>query len=179
MSYKAFLNDLNSLVIEFKASGKTAPTDYDDLLAIIRDRWMVSSRFEALVDFVLENWNEGNCDKFIAPLEPVLLEHHSDLYKKLWNGIINSRIRILKNWISKHALETVDLKDINGKDTSSFVATSQGSYSDPVLVAAYYRTFTLQGISNFHSGLSQLKDSKELQRLAAVREDLARLLKQS
>jgi hypothetical protein len=177
VSYKTFTKDLNNLYREFKASNRPAASDYEDDWGIVRDQWMAAGRFEDLIEFILENWNEGNCDKFIAPLEPVLLKQHPDLFRTLWDGIIELRIRMMKDWISKHSLQSIGLNAVNSKDTSSFVATSRTSYSDPVQVLAYFRNFTLEGIVKYQTALIHLNDSEGLARLQALLDAVANLWK--
>jgi hypothetical protein len=89
MSYAKFLNDLNAFYKEDANKG----IHYETAWGIVRDTWIKDGRLEELVKFLLTNWNEGNCDQFIAPIERHLkVTRNQELFVKMWRGILKNRL---------------------------------------------------------------------------------------
>ena len=94
MSYSKFLDDLNT----FYKDPSNKAVHPDRAMERVRDKWIEKGKLNELILFILENWDSGNCDEFIKPFEDYLLNNNcSDLYKKLWKGIIKVRLNELRN----------------------------------------------------------------------------------
>jgi hypothetical protein len=94
MSYSKFLDDLNS----FYKDSCHKNVHCEIAWGIVRDERIKKGNLEALILFTLENWDLGNCDDFIPPLENHLFQTNNlELYKKLWKGIIKIRLNRLND----------------------------------------------------------------------------------
>lgn len=164
MSYKLFVTDLN----EFYKDDKNKGIHYDFGQAVVRDKWMKEGRYDELIDFVLENWDSGNCDDFIEPLERKLIEEsHGRRFERLWRRIIYYRLGklldTLKDYSSKN--KNVDISEIEKIDTSDFNMFSVDSYKDIKRVLAFRRRFLLDGIRKYKNGLTTLKNNIAVKQL--------------
>ena len=164
MSYKQFVTDLN----EFYKNNKNKETHYEVGQTVIRDKWIKDRRYDELIDFILENWDSGNCDDFIEPLEKKLVnESHIVGFEKLWRKIIYYRLhKFLETYYDyKKVFKKVDLASIEEIDSSNFNMFSVESYNDLKRVLAFRRQFLLKGIEKYKKGLLKLNDEKELLKL--------------
>lgn len=179
MSYKQFVTDLN----EFYKDKNNKGTHYEIGQTIIRDVWIKNGRFDELIDFILENWDSGNCDDFIEPLEKKLIdESHLKRYKRLWTKIIC--FRLIKLLDTLKSFKSFDLNEIQRIDVSDFNMFSVDSYNDTKRVLAFQRKFLLSGIHKYQIGLLKLKADRELAELndletAVIKLDASKIVKKN
>jgi len=160
VSYKKFVTDLN----EFYKDKKNNETHYEIAQKIIRDNWLDSSRYDELISFTLKNWDSGNCDDFIEPLEEKLIIHnHLNKFKLLWTKILIYRITNLIDSLT--GKKNIQLNEIELIDVSDFNMYSVESYSDANRVLAFRRDFVLKGIEKYKNGLLRLHDQAELEKI--------------
>lgn len=165
MSYSKFLDDLNDFYKDRHERGIIDRPSLDDAQNVVRDNWLKAGRFKELISYILENWDSGNCDDFMKPLVETLLKNdEANLFKRLWKGII--RYRIEKVWYYNSALKehfpqfTIqDLTKINLDDFNQF-----SSKEDIRRRVAFHRQYTLNGISEFITGLKILNQIDEIER---------------
>lgn len=99
MSYTKFLDDVNAHMI-WCGENNIKYKNYERYLDDVRDKWIEDGRFKELISFILENWDSGNCDKFMEPLEIALVKQKEILhFKRLWKGIIRNRLEKLWNYM--------------------------------------------------------------------------------
>jgi hypothetical protein len=160
MSYKQFVKDLN----EFYKDKNNKGTNYEIGQTIIRDAWIKNGRYDELIDFILENWDSGNCDDFIEPFEKKLIEEsHIKQYKRLWKKIIY--FRLLKLLDTLKDIKFFNLNEIERTDVSDFNVFSVDSYKDTKRVLAFRRKFLISGLHKYRIGLLQLKAENEIEAL--------------
>lgn len=140
MSYSKFLDDLNVFYKSRLAEGVTEKIDPDIALAAVRDQWMQQDKIKESISFIHTNWDSGNCDEFIKPLEEHLVKtNQADTFKALWTRILKYRLSDL--WSSGSALKAqskgLDLGEISSIDTSDFNMFSKESYRDLKRVIAF------------------------------------------
>ena len=160
MSYKQFVTDLN----EFYKDDSHKGIHYELGQTIVRDNWIKNGRYDELIDFILENWDSGNCDDFIQPLEEKLIaESHIKRFTRLWRRIIY--FRLVKFLDTLKDFKKVDITAIDKIDVSNFNMLSVDSYKDSKKVLAFRRDFLLKGITKFRKGLKSLGDDMTLTEL--------------
>ena len=167
MSYKQFVTDLN----KFYKDNNNKGTHYEIGQTIIRDNWLKDGRFDELIDFVLENWDSGNCDDFIEPLEKKLIaESHINRYKRLWTKIISYRLKKYTNALENYLKlrSKPNISELEKFDTSKFNMFSSDSYKDAKIVLSFHRKFLLTGLQKYKAGLLQLKADSELEKVTKV-----------
>ena len=92
MSYAKFKDALE----DFYKLESNKGIHYEVAFEIIRDEWIAAGRVHDLTKAVLANWDDGNCEDFIMPLEEKLvLDDDPDLFIALWRGILRHRLRPL------------------------------------------------------------------------------------
>ena len=139
---------------------------YLELFAEVRDKWIREKRYRDLIAFVIDEWNSGNCDDFIEPLVNELIKTNESRYlKQLWEGVIRHRLNSL--WTHYKYLQD-DEPNQNWEKIASiklegFGFTTKKFYDDRKKVVAFYRQFTLEGLTKYKTGLQQLNDKKELE----------------
>ena len=161
MSYKEFVSDLN----DFYKDSNNKGTHYEIGQTIVRDNWIKNGRYDELIDFILENWDSGNCDEFIEPFEKKLIaESHISRLKRLWRRIIYYRLIKLTDTLNIYNEQNrkVDISALDKTDVSDFNMFSVDSYKDIKRVLAFRRQFLLSGIEKYKNGLIKLKEEKEI-----------------
>lgn len=154
--YSQFLDDLNDFYKERRLSGNAKPIGNDEALAVVRDRWLEQGKLVELVSFIHTNWDSGNCDDFIRPLEVHLIDtNQSELFRLMWTKIIKYRLSALWKTL-KACRERIDVSEIVAIDTSDFNMFSRESYKDLKKVLAFRRQFVLDGLNKMKDGLIQL-----------------------
>jgi hypothetical protein len=159
-NYSKFLDDLNDFYKRRRTSGDKETISNDLALAAIRDKWISENRLKELVGFIHENWDSGNCDEFMKPLEIILIETgQSDLFKSLWTKIIRCRLSKLWDSVSdlNQRIPAINLQEISSIDVSDFNMFSKESYKDKQKVLAFHRAFSLAGLQKMKEGLSTLE----------------------
>lgn len=159
MSYAKFKKDLNDFAKDRKKRGLTEKIPLEVSLAVVRDKWLIQNKIKELIAFIHTNWDSGNCDEFIAPLESLLIRTHQvETYKFLWAKIIKHRIRNL--WTSikelKSAYKIVNLNEIDSIDVSGL-----NSFSTDISIkqrVAFRRYFVIAGLIKMKQGLTTLHD---------------------
>lgn len=160
MSYNEFVKDLN----EFYKVKKNSETHYEIAQTVIRDIWIKNGKYDELIDFILENWDSGNCDDFIEPFEKILIyERKVKKYSRLWTKIICYRLKKLLDLLKDKSIPNT--KDLDKIDVSNFNITSVESYKNQKRVLAFYWKFVLDGIHRYQTGLSVLDLDAELEKL--------------
>jgi hypothetical protein len=177
-NYSKFLDDLNDFYVDRKAKGIVEKISNDDALAAVRDQWIQQGKLTELVSFIHTNWDSGNCDEFIQPLTVLLIDTKQiDLFKTLWIKILKYRLTAL--WSSFADLKTqtknVDLTGIAAIDTSNFNMFSRDSYKDLKRVLAFRRQFAIDGLTKFRTGLLELNQTDDANKLADFIKDVSNL----
>jgi len=165
MSYSKFLDELNDFYKDIHERGIVDRPSLDSAQNVIRDNWLKAGRFEELISYTLENFDSGNCDEFMKPIVDILIQTNKpNLFKRLWKGVL--RYRTEKVWYYFSALQghfpKMTFEDLSKINLSNFNQFS--SQEDIRRVAAFHRQFTLNGISEFISGLKLLNQTEEIQR---------------
>lgn len=160
-NYSKFLDDLEVFYRDRKLKDITNKIPNDDALAAVRDKWMEQGKITELISFIHTNWDGGNCDEFIKPLETLLISTKQvDLYKHLWTKLLKYRLYAL--WSSlddlKASSKHVDIAEIASIDTSDFNMFSRDSYKDSKRVVAFRRRFAIEGLTKMKLGLMELED---------------------
>lgn len=170
MSYKQFVTDLN----EFYKDKNNKGTHYEIGQTIIRDVWIKNGRYDELIDFILENWDSGNCDDFIEPLEKKLIEQsHIKKYKRLWRKIIC--FRLIKLLDTLKDIKGFKISEIERIDVTDFNMFSGDSYKDTKRVLAFQRKFLISGLNKYKIGLLQLKADNEIEELNQLENSVSKL----
>ena len=161
-NYSQFLDDLDSFYKNRRLNGIAVEISSEAALAAVRDKWIEQGKLPELVSFVHTNWDSGNCDDFIRPLERILIEtNQANLFKLLWTKIIQYRVSAL--WSSLRDLkasgEGVDLEEIQSIDTSDFNMSSRDAYHNLKKVLAFRRQFAIDALSKMKKGLVQLNQA--------------------
>jgi hypothetical protein len=168
MSYSKFLDDVNAYMV-WCDKNNIKHKDTDRYFDHVRDKWIEEGRIKELISFILENWDSGNCDDFIPPLETYLVTHkETSLFKRLWKGII--RYRLEKLW--DYADKEYDLKRLDKIDVSKFNMFRTESYNDPERVVAFQRKFSLAAIDKYMKGLEELGENEEVERILSIRNNV-------
>lgn len=155
---------------------------YEKLFAEVRDKWIQEKRYGELIAFIIEEWDSGNCDDFIEPLVNELIRtNESRLFKQLWKSIFKHRLD--KLWmLYKHLVEIEpdqNWEKIASINLKGFGFTTKNFYDDRKKVVAFYRQFTLEGLSKYRAGLQQLSDNEELERVDKLIDTVTHLQKPS
>jgi len=177
-NYSKFLDDLNDFYKDRKVKGVVEKISNDDALAAVRDKWIEQGKFTELVSFIHTNWDSGNCDDFIEPLETLLIDtNQGDLFKTLWTKIIKYRLTAL--WTSlddlKRQAKKIDITEIACIDISNFNVFSRESYKDFKIVLAFRRQFAIDGLSKFSKGLLTLKQNDDVDNVSIFINDVGNL----
>lgn len=94
MSYARFKDALD----RFYKVDSNKGVHYETASCIIRDQWIDEGLLEQLVKFVVTNWDSGNCEDFIVPIENELeRKGNVELFIVLWKGVIKHRLRVLSS----------------------------------------------------------------------------------
>lgn len=160
-NYSKFLDDLEQFYRDRKLKGIAEKLPNDDALAAVRNKWIQQGKLAELISFIHTNWDNGNSDEFIAPLENLLIKtKQGDLYKQLWTKLVKHRLSAL--WASlddlKASLKTVDATEVASINTSDFNMFSRDSYKDLKRVVAFRRRFAIEGLTRMKLGLTELGD---------------------
>jgi hypothetical protein len=160
-NYSDFLDDLEEFYRDRKSKGITEKIPNDHALAAVRDKWIQQGKIQELISFIHTNWDSGNCDQFIAPIENLLIKtKQSDLYKQLWTKLLKYRLSAL--WASLEDLKAnskkVDVTEVASIDTSNFNMFSRDSYKDLKRVVAFRRRFAIEGLVKMKLGIVELGD---------------------
>ena len=165
MSYSKFLDDLNDFYKDRHERGIVDRPSLDDAQNVVRDNWLKAGRYKELISYILENWDSGNCDEFMKPLvENLIKANELNLFKRLWKGVL--RYRTEKVWYYFSALK-VDFPKMTIEDLAKINLSKFNQFSskeDLRRVTAFHRQYTLNGISEFISGLTSLNQIEEVQR---------------
>ncbi|OIR03449.1 hypothetical protein GALL_145210 [mine drainage metagenome] len=164
MSYKLFVSELNN----FYKLDSNKEVHYEIAQKIIRDNWIKKGLYDELIDFVIENWDSGNCDDFIEPFEKILLkESHIQRFKKLWGKIIYNRLVKLNDTLSdfKNKNLQINVSEIDKIDVSGFNIFSVDSYKNIKRVLAFRRQFLLDGLAKYREGLTSFNDKNALEKI--------------
>jgi hypothetical protein len=173
MSYSKFL-DAAGEYAEWRSKNNLPKLHYEKVFEVTRDAWIKEGRFKELISFILENWDSGNCDDFIAPLIPVLIQQKdTNQFKRLWKGII--RYRVDRLWYYTNI--DYDWEELEAINISNFNMYKTESYTDQKRVAAFQRKFSLAAIDNYIDSLQHLNDQKEIERLLIIRNNVYLLQK--
>lgn len=163
MSYSVFLDELN----EYYKYNKQLRPDFkptmDEALNSVRDNWLVNGKFKELVSFILQNWDSGNCDEFMKPLVDILIkENKPTLFKQLWKGVLRNRVdKVWNNLeILKESYPYFVVEELDKIDLANFNQFS--SKEDIWRRVAFHSKYTLNGISEFISGLTILNQNEEI-----------------
>ncbi len=162
MSYSEFLNDLNSVIKNDNAKGIGDKMTTEDVFATVRDQWIQRGKINELISFIHKNWDSGNCDDFIAPLETYLIKKgQAETYIHLWKKILNYRLSNLWTYVKQYKKKfgEPDVEKIKAADISGFNEFSTESYKDLKQVVAYHRQFAIDGLSKMKNGLLKLGQS--------------------
>ncbi|WP_153799696.1 hypothetical protein [Foetidibacter luteolus] len=170
-NYSKFLNELNSFYIDRKAKGLVDKIANDEALAVIRDKWMREGKLAELISFIHTNWDSGNCDDFIEPLQSLLISTNQvELFITLWTKIIKYRLTAL--WTSLSDLRKqenkINLTEIVSIDTSNFNMFSKDSYKDLKKVVAFRRWFAIDGLTKVQKGLLALNQIEESEKIINI-----------
>ncbi len=145
MSYGKFIDELGMLISEYDKEYPGNDHDLDFYQGLLRDKWIKEGRITELISYIHENWDCGNPDDFIPPLEKFLLsQKHSKSFIRLWRGIIKIRLKDLWYYLRESKK--------NGDQYPIFKEHLKKQ-----------QKVTLKGISKFEAGLNELNDSHELQ----------------
>ncbi len=169
MSYKEFANDMNEFC---KALGPTNKFSLEECYASIRDRWIAEGKVDGLISFVIENWDYGNCDDFIVPIERLLINaKDTERYRTMWIGILQHRLDCLRRYMRqfKNALSGVSASEISNEDVSGYNCFSREDHSDPRRTVAYYRLFLLEGIKALSRGLREISSDCDLHKIESLK----------
>jgi hypothetical protein len=177
-NYSKFLDDLNDFYKDRKAKGLTKSIHPDEALAVVRDNWIQQGKLTELISFIHTNWDSGNCDDFIAPLEILFLDtNQTEAFKLLWTKIIKYRLTAL--WTSlddlKRQTKKIDLKEITSIDTSNFNMFSRDSYKDLKRVLAFRRQFAIDGLTKMKNGLEKLRQTDDTIKIQLLIDDIISL----
>jgi len=94
VSYKKFKDALN----DFYKVESNKRIHYEVASEIIRDQWIAEGCLPELTKAVLANWDSGNCEDYIIPLEKELIvQNQAELFIALWKGILKHRLRALSS----------------------------------------------------------------------------------
>lgn len=160
-NYSKFLDDLEVFFLDRKLKGLTDQIPNDHALAAVRDKWMEQGKIAELISFIHTNWDSGNCDEFIEPLENLLIRTKQvELYKHLWTRLLKYRLSALWSALDdlKASSKHVDMAEIASIDTSDFNMFSRDSYKDLKRVVAFRKRFSIEGLTKMQSGLIELDD---------------------
>jgi hypothetical protein len=177
-NYSKFLDDLNEFYVDSKSKGINENISNDDALAAVRDQWIKQGKLTELISFIHTNWDSGNCDDFITPLEALLIETKQlEFFKLLWTKIIKYRLTAL--WASfdhlRRQTKNIDLREIISIDTSTFNMFSTDSYKDLKRVLAFRRQFVIDGLTKVRNGLLSLNQIDDLNRVSNFIIDISNL----
>ena len=175
MSYSKFLDDLNDFYKNRQSEGVTEKIHPDSALAAVRDQWMQQGKIKELISFIHANWDSGNCDDFIKPLEEHLIKTKQvDTFKALWTRILKYRLTDLWSSVSdlKAQSKKVDLSEVSSIDTSDFNVFSKESYRDIKRVVAFRRHFTLEGLTRLRAGLLALDENEKATEIQSIISDI-------
>ena len=90
MSYAKFKDALN----HFYGVESNRDVHYETAFERVRDDWIATGRLLDLTKAILANWDSGNCENYIRPLEDELFRlDNSELFVTLWIGILKHRVR--------------------------------------------------------------------------------------
>jgi len=170
-NYSKFLDDLNDFYKDRKAKGIVDKTSNEEVLAIIRDKWIREGKLTELISFVHTNWDSGNCDEFIQPLTTLLIETKQvELFKTLWIKILKYRLTALWNSFGdlKRQTKNIDPTEIASIDISDFNMFSIDSYKDLKRVVSFRRQFAIDGLTKFRDGLLQLNQTKDSKTVSII-----------
>lgn len=174
MSYKLFIKDLN----DFYKKNANSGIHYEIAQKHVRDIWLKNNRYDDLIDFILENWDSGNCDDFIEPLEDkLLLENKITEFNKLWRRILYYRLTKMISALDfcKKQFISIEVSELIKINVSDFNMYSVDSYNDPIRVLAFSRHFLLQGIEKYKKGLIRLKATDDLNSLMEMQQGVSNL----
>ena len=177
-NYSKFLDDLNVFYRNRKAQDIVEKISNDDALAAVRDKWIKQGKLTELISFIHTNWDSGNCDDFILPLETLLIDtRQAELFKLLWKKIIKFRLTAL--WTSledlKGQTKKIELTEITSIDTSDFNMFSRDSYKDLKRVLAFRRQFAIDGLTKMRNGLLSLNQITDANSISNFINDVSNL----
>lgn len=154
MSRAKFLNELDEFLQKDNSDTKYATIE--DMFAEIGKKWILEKRYKELISFILDEYDTGQFNPFIERLETVLLqESRVQEFKSLWKGIIKMRLERL--WDYKKAYEIDKGNQAKKKRTLE------------------QQIFTLDGISRFLKGLTQLNDTDEINKTETLKSVVEKL----
>jgi hypothetical protein len=142
MSYGKFLDEANDL-IEWRKKNNLPDQHYRKTFADLRDIWIKNGRINELIAYIHENFDGGQWDDFLEPVEDYLLENKLEKeYIKFWKGILRHRFRSLWDWN----------KNFNNKN----------EYWNGAQKTFECQKFTLEGLFRFKKGLIRLEIEDEI-----------------
>jgi hypothetical protein len=172
---------------EWRKKNNLPQIHYLELFAEVRDKWIEEKRYGELIAFINDEWDSGNSDDFMAPLEIKLIDDKEVTYfKELWKGMIRHRLNRLWNHykrvmerdpkVTSELIASINIKDFDftTKDSSLL---NQLFFDDIRKVLAYYRQFTLNGLNKYKSGLQKLNEQEEIERVDKLIDTVTRLQK--
>ncbi len=177
MSYSKFLDDWSKVREEYLEKNPGKNISWDLTESITRDKWIAEKKYNEFIAYVLENYDSGNCIQFILPFSEHLVKNNEiTLYKKLWKGVI--RINLSELWkfldnlrieYPKIQLEKIIKISITDKIKKEFKEKPGQAYQNETNVVAYHRYYTLQALEHYENGLQQFSETKELDKVKAIR----------
>lgn len=150
MSYSKFNRDIDNYLSQNRQQG----VSFDSAMKGVRDKWLAEGRKDEVIAFVLENWDSGNPDDFIEPIENALISEKDFFrFKKLWRSLIRRRLQNLWRYCKPISAEKLSWRRAALTPTWGFNPYHARSYENIYRAIAYQRRFTLRGLMRYKTGL--------------------------
>lgn len=106
--------------------------------ALVRDRWLGSGEYRAIVAAVLGNWTSGNCIPFMAPVSSALLgANEPELHRVLWARSIKRQADTFFREYGALRGQKLTVDQILSVDASGFDEFDWNAYADKRAAASF------------------------------------------
>lgn len=185
MSYSKFLDDWSKVRQGYLEKNSSKDISWDLTESMTRDKWIAEKKYNEFIAYALENYDSGNCIHLILPFAEHLVKNNEIiLYKKLWKGVIRINLSELWKCLDNLLIEYPNIKldkiikiPITDKIKKSFKEKPGKAYQNEKNVVAYHRDYTLLALSHFESGLEQLGETAEIEKVKPIWDSVFKLEK--
>jgi len=170
MEYLKFTTEVSNLL---EANKKL---NHDQADRMIFDKWIAERKYAGLVNYILENWDSGNCVEYMKPLTEILItEHEYDLHHQIWSKTVKRQVEILFRHYPAAKKCNHNYDSILKMNTKGFNEFKVESYTDLLKTTSFFLKRVMASLDIWENELNS--GSQKVENVHLISDSIKKMIK--